>query len=222
MVRYLRSAGIALLVTATVLIAPAARAASSSIVQQMQQALQKVQSYEMSVDLKVIGTATNASTTHIDAIVVRHGKSGAVYVKAKTVAGAQSKSAEAVYTGTRTCTRSAGATSWHCQAGTSTLASLLNYPDLTKTLGAQMQPTPIGSKLVRGQRCDGYTIVTSQASSTVRGTVWLAPSTKLPVEEDVSESLVLQKGRAPLTSRLQIDLSHYNDPSLTIPTVPAS
>jgi hypothetical protein len=56
----------------------------------------------------------------------------------------------------------------------------------------------------------------------VRGTVWLAPSTKLPVEEDVSESLVLQKGRAPMTSRLQIDLSRYNDPSLRIPTVPAS
>jgi hypothetical protein len=222
MVRYLHSAGISLLVTATVLIAPAARAASSSIVQQMQQALQKVQRYEMSMDLKVSGTATNASTTHVEAIVVRHGTSGAVYVQEKTVAGAQSTSAEAVYTQTRTCTRSAGATSWHCQAATSTLAALLKYPDLTTTLGAQMQPTPIGSKLVRGQRCEGYSIVTSSASSTVRGTVWLAPATKLPVEEEVSESLVLQKGRAPLTSRLQIDVSRYNDPSLRIPPVPAS
>jgi hypothetical protein len=222
LVRYLRSAGSALLVTALLLIAPAARAASSSIMQQMQQALQKVQSYEMSMDFKLVSTAANASTTHIDAIVVRHGKSAAVYVKAKTVAGPQSSSVETVYTQTRTCSRSAGTRSWHCQASTSTLASLLNYPDLTKTLGAQMQPTPIGSKLVRGQRCDGYTFVTSRASSTARGTVWLALSTKLPVEEDVSESLVLQKGRAPLTARLQIDLSHYNDPSLTIPTVPAS
>ena len=222
MVRYLHSAGISLLVTATVLIAPAARASGSSIVQQMQQALQKVQSYEMSVDLNVSGTATNASTMHVDAIVVRHGTSGAVYVKEKTVAGAQSNSAEAVYTGTRTCIRSAGTTSWHCQAATSTLAALLNYPDLTKTLGAHLQPTPIGSKLVRGQRCDGYSIVTARTSNAVRGTVWLAPATKLPVEEEVSESLVLQKGRAPMTSRLQIDLSHYNDPSLHIPTVPAS
>jgi hypothetical protein len=222
MVRYLCSAGISLLLTATVLITPAARASGSSIVQQMQQALHKVQSYEMSMDLKVSGTATNASSMHVDAIVVRHGKSGAVYVNEKTVAGAQSISAEAVYTGTRTCIRGAGATNWHCQAGASTLASLLNYPDLTTTLGAHMQPTPIGSKLVRGQRCYGYTIVTSSASSTARGTVWLAPATKLPVEEEVSEALVLQKGRAPLTSRLQIDVSRYNDPSLRIPTVPAS
>jgi outer membrane lipoprotein-sorting protein len=222
MVRYLHSAGISLLLTATVLIAPAARASGSSIVQQMQQALQSVQSYEMSMDLKVSGTATNASTMHVDAIVVRHGTSGAVYVQEKTVAGAQSISAEAVYTGTHTCIRGAGATSWHCQAGTSTLASLLNYPDLTTTLGAHLQPTPIGSKLVRGQRCDGYSIVTSSAASTLRGTMWLAAATKLPVEEEVSESLVLQKGRAPLTSRLQIDVSRYNDPSLHIPTVPAS
>jgi hypothetical protein len=69
MVRYLSSAGIALLVTATVLIAPAARAANSSIVQQ---ALQKMQSYEMSMDFKLVSTAANASTTDMDAIVVRH------------------------------------------------------------------------------------------------------------------------------------------------------
>jgi hypothetical protein len=197
LVRYLSSAGIALLVTATVPIAPAARAASSSIMQQMRQALHKVQSYEMSMDLKLIGTATNASTTHIDAIVVLHGTSGAVSVKAKTVAGRQSSSVETVYTQTRTCTRTVGTRSWHCHASTTSLAALLNYPDLTKTLGAQMQPTPIGSKMVRGQRCDGYTVVTAQAASTARGTVWLAAATKLPVQEDVSESLMLQKGRAP-------------------------
>jgi hypothetical protein len=170
----------------------------------------------------VSGTATNASTTHVEAIVVRHGKSGAVYVQAKTGAGAHSYSVEAVYTATRTCTRSAGTTSWHCQATTSPLATLLNYPDLTKTLGAHMQPTPIGSKLVRGQRCEGYSIVAATASNTVRGTVWLAPATKLPIEEDVSESFALQQGHAPVTSRLQIDMSRYNDPSLRIPTVPAS
>jgi hypothetical protein len=55
-----------------------------------------------------------------------------------------------------------------------------------------------------------------------QGTLWIARATALPVEEDSISTLALRRGAPPLVVRTTQHWSRWNDPHLTIPSVPAS
>ena len=215
----LRLAALALVAAGALLIASTVHA-SSSIPQQMLQAMQSVHRYEMTMDAWNGKSETGKPTEQMDAIVIRQGKSVEMYAKVTTsMAGGQGYTMEMVISSTHTCTRMTSTAAWHCTAPIPGLASLMNYTDITKTFHGHFQLSSLGSKVVQGQPCDGYTIASSTATVTGHGVLWLSQSTKRVVEEDFTSSNTVVKGSAPSVSTIKLMFSHYNDAALSIPVV---
>jgi hypothetical protein len=215
----LRFASLALVIAGALLSASTVHA-GSSIPQQTLQAMQSVHSYEITMDAWNGNGSTGKPTEHMDAIVIRQGKFVEMYAKVTTsMAQGQGFTMEMVINSTHTCTRMTSTAAWHCSAPIPGLSSLMNYTDITKTFHGHFQLSALGSKVVQGQPCDGYTITSSTLTGTGHGILWLSQSTKRVVEEDFTASNTVVKGSAPSVSTIKLVFSHYNDAALSIPAV---
>jgi hypothetical protein len=132
---------------------------------------------------------------------------------------------EAVLTGTHLCTRASGRNAWSCSASAgSTLARLQGSdPDqLAAAFGLSQRYAPAGRQLRQGQPCLRYRFSLTARGLREQGTLYIARATGLPVEEGTVATLALRPGAPPLVVRTTQRWSRWNDPRLSIPSVPAS
>jgi hypothetical protein len=93
---------------------------------------------------------------------------------------------------------------------------------MAKAFGLSQRYVSAGRQTKQGQSCLGYRFSFTMSGLRGQGTLWIARATALPVEEDTVSTLTLQSGAPPLVVRTTQRWSRWNDPRLTIPTVPAS
>jgi hypothetical protein len=198
----------------------AAHVAPPAFLTQMAHALGRVHSYE--VVTRAVGAGVSSTST---TIVVRQGQTTRFSVTALTQQAGQASRQEAVFTGTHLCLRTGASGAWVCRAErSSTLARLstTSAAQLAKSFSPGQRYVPVGRQIRQGQTCTGYRSTLSSRSVRGQGTLWLAQATTLPVEEDAVSTLVLHTGASPLVVRTTERWSRWNDPRLTIPSIPAS
>jgi len=188
-------------------------------------AMASAQSYKLVSD----STGNGGLVMHMERVTLHHGKLAQQYLIIETKTGARRSIAEVVSTGTHVCYRKARAGAWNCRAPAGTVAAYAAAgemdPKALEALGLRMriQMSPAGHKVVQKQLCTGYSVTETTTSSytiTSHGTYWLNAATGRPVEMDtVSTYTISGMGN---TLAQQLVWSRWNDPSLTIPTPPAS
>lgn len=192
---------------------------------QMVNAMTSAQSYKLVSDSTVNGGAS----TRITIVSVRHGNLFLRYMATDTTIGAKHMIGQLVFTGTHVCYRQSSAGAWNCRMPATTVASYAAAssmdPRTLAALGVHMsiQMAPAGSKVVQGQMCMGYSITSTTTSSytiTTHGTYWRNTATGRPVEMDTAGAYSLGSTKNTIASK--VVWSNWNDPTLTIPTVPAS
>lgn len=198
----------------------AAHVASPAFLTQMAHALGRVHSYQV-VTRSTGAGASSTSTT----VVMRQGRTTRFSVTALTQRAGQVSRQEAVFTGRHLCLRTSAGGTWMCRTErSSTLVRLAttSAAQLAKSVGPGQRYVPVGRQTRQGQPCTGYRFTLSSRSMQGQGTLWLAQATRLPVEEDAVSTLVLHTGASPLVVRTSQRWSRWNDPHLTIPSVPTS
>jgi hypothetical protein len=204
--------------------APAARAVTPPALSQMAQALARVRGYQVTMQSASAGYSSPISVTSAGTVVGR-GKTLRLYVTTTTHRAGQVSTLEEVFTGAHLCLRSRGQRAWSCSAAPSSMLARLQGADpaqMAKALGLSQRYVPAGRQTKQGQTCTGYRFSFSVSGLHGQGTLWIARATGLPVEEDTVSTLVLRTGAPPLVVRTTQHWSRWNDPRLTIPSVPAS
>ncbi len=190
---------------------------------QMLNAMASAQSYKLVSD----STSNGGIVVHIEFVSARYNNVAKKYVTIDTKTGARHTIGQLVFTGTHLCMRQSRTGAWNCRAPAATVAAYAGMvdPRAMEALGVRMriQLSPVGRKVVQQQLCTGYSITSTTTSSyttTGHGTYWLNAATGRPVEMDTVSTYTLSGKGNTLTQ--QLVWSRWNDPSLTIPTVPAS
>jgi len=194
---------------------------------QMLNAMASAQSYKLVSD----STSNGSIVTHMEFVSARYGNIVKRYITSDTRTGARHTIDQLVFTGTHLCIRQSDAGAWNCRAPAATVAAYaaayaaMVDPRAMEALGVRMriQLSPAGRKVVQQQLCTGYSITSTTTSSytiTGHGAYWLNAVTGRPVEMDTVNTYTLSGKGNTLTQ--QLVWSRWNDPSLTIPTVPAS
>jgi hypothetical protein len=205
--------------------APAARAASPPFLGAMARALARVHAYQLTAHTTSAGygggpiTATSAGT------VVGGGKTLRLHLTTTMQRAGQVSTLEEVFTGTHLCVRMSAGSAWSCSASASSALARLQSTDPTKlaqAFGLSQTYVPMGQHTRQGQVCTGYRFSFTVSGLHGQGTLWIARATSLPVEEDTVSTLALRTGAPPLVVRSTQLWSRWNDPRLTIPSVPAS
>jgi hypothetical protein len=132
---------------------------------------------------------------------------------------------EEVFTGTHLCLRTSGRSAWSCSAALSSTLARLKGADpaqMAQALGLGQRYVPVGRQTKQEQACMAYRFNLSASGLRGQGTLWIAQGTALPVEEDMVSSVSLRTGAPALVVRTTQRWSRWNDPRLTIPSVPAS
>jgi hypothetical protein len=132
---------------------------------------------------------------------------------------------EEVFTGTHLCTRTIGRGAWSCTALPGSALTQLQSTDpaqLATAFGLSQRYTLAGRQTRQGQPCLRYRFSLRARGLREQGTLWVARATALPVEEDTLGTLALRTGTPPLVMRTTLRWSRWNDPRLSIPSVPAS
>jgi hypothetical protein len=157
--------------------------------------------------------------------VVRRGQTLRLHLTTTMQRAGQVSALEEVFTGTHLCVRTSGRRAWSCSAvSRSTLARLKGADParMAQALGLGQRYVPVGRQTKQGQACLAYRFHLSASGLRGQGTLWIARATALPVEEDMVSSVSLRSGAPPLVVRTTQVWSRWNDPHLTIPSVPAS
>jgi hypothetical protein len=204
--------------------APAARAATPPVLSQMAQALARVRAYQVTMQTASAGYGSPLSVVSAG-IVVGQGKTLRLYVTTTMERAGQLSTTEEVLTGAHLCLRSGGQRAWACSAAPGGVLTRLQSTDpaqMAKTLGLSQTYVPAGRQTKQGQTCLGYRFSFTMSGLRGQGTLWIARATALPVEEDTVSTLALRTGTPPLVVRTTQQWSRWNDPRLTIPSVPAS
>jgi len=203
-----------------------ARAAVPPVVARLQQVMDTAHSYRQTMVLTSSGGPTGASTIRIDLVAVRHGNALEEYLRmTQQQAKGATTTIEMVSGAKHTCIKLSSAAPWNCRMGS--MASLIGTANvLSSSLLKGVTITPLGSKDVLGQSCDGYQVVSrpGQGTSSI-GTMWIAQSSGRPVEElgSSTTSIPVAAGKSLTTkSSFMVTWSQWNDPSLTIPSVPGA
>jgi len=204
----------------------AARAALPPVVARLQQVMDTAHSYRQTMVLTSTGGPAGTSSTRMDLVAVRHGKILEEYIRmTQQQAKGATTTIEMVSGANHTCIKSSSAAPWNCRMGS--MASLIGATNvLSSSLLKGVTITPLGSKDVLGQSCDGYQVVSrlGQGTSSI-GTMWIAQSSGRPVEElgSSTTTLTIAAGKSLTTkSSFTVTWSQWNDPSLTIPSVPGA
>ncbi len=218
--RRLRLAGAAALGLA-VLGTPAALADTPSPLIAVQQAMNAAHSYRETLNITTVGgLATGKTMMTLDA--VRHGRTLQIHMTLVSHTAHGTSTTELVDNGKNTCAKVAGQSQFRC-FGRSIISSVLNSasPDqLAKSLGASVHLTAAGTGQKLGKQCNVYNITFTMSTLRSHGTIWVEAGANRPVEEDGVVAGTFIKGSAPSTITSQITWSNWDDPSLTIPTVP--
>ncbi len=134
-----------------------------------------------------------------------------------------------VDTGTHICVHFPGPTQFPCQSPGDTFSALLDLsPDATVTqFHHAATATIVGDSTIAGQR--GHHIrlraryvvqgKDSPVTTTMTGTLYTARETNLPINETIQSTV---EGNRVTITRVTITWSHWDDPHLSIPSVPAS
>lgn len=138
-------------------------------------------------------------------------------------ASGQATTTDLIVYGTKTCTRASGARSYTCQTAQSSFAFNL---DPTGEFAAGAGSTTFvraASKTIGGQTCDGYAYQNTAQATTTKGVVYIARKTHLPCEQDATVTRRFASGgtSTTFTQKTATVWSRFNDPKLTVPSVPA-
>jgi hypothetical protein len=204
--------------------APAARAATPPALSQMAQALARVRGYQVTTQSTSAGYGSPLSVASAGT-VVGQGKTLRLDVTTTMDRAGQVSTTEVVFTGAHLCLRSHGQHAWSCSAAPSGMLARLQSTDpaqMAKALGLSQRYVPAGRQTKQGQPCMTYRFSFTTSGLHGQGTLWIARATALPVEEDTVSTLALRTGAPPLVVRTTQRWSRWNDPRLTIPSVPAS
>jgi hypothetical protein len=207
---------------------PAATAGASGIDlgALMVKALANARSFEIVSD----STTTHASASpgvmkmRITEIFIHRGSGYALSIHT-TIDGRVN---DAVYTGKHVCVKSGATAAWNCNVPPSYVQGYLANMDPVKALKASGATitgvAPAGTRTVAGQQCTGYRYATSTASIHYKGTgtLWFSLATGRVVQGTSSGTATIIAGNPPMAISATVTFSHWNDPSLSIPTVPAS
>lgn len=217
---------VAPMILAALAVPMAAWAAVPPVVARLQQVMATAHSYRQTMVLTSTGGPASASLTRMDVVAVRHGKVLEEYIRmTQQRAKGAANIIEMVSGAKHTCFKLSSAAPWNCSMGS--MASLAGSANvLSSSLLKGVTITPLGSKDVLGQSCDGYQIVTKLGQGTSSsGSLWIAQSTGLPVEElgSSTTTLSISAGKSLTTkSGFTVTWSQWNDPRLTIPSVPGA
>jgi hypothetical protein len=203
---------------------PPAQATTPAFLRQMARALARTRSYQLTIQTASSGYGTPITATNT-AAVVRRGQSLRLHLTTTTKRAGQVSALEEVFTGTHLCVRTSARGAWSCSAlPRSTLARLqgADPAHMAQTLGLGQRYVPVGRHTKQGQACLAYRFSLTARGLRGQGMLWIAQATALPVEEDMVSSVSLRSGAPPLVVRTTQRWSRWNDPRLTIPSVPAS
>jgi hypothetical protein len=190
----------------------------------MARALARVHGYQITLRTASSGSGSPLTATSTG-IVLRRGQALHLYLTTATKQAGQVSTLQEVLTGTHLCVRLSGQRAWTCSAAPSSTLALLQSiaPDrMAQAFGLVQRYVPLGPHARQGQACLVYRFNQGAGSVHNQGTLWIAPATALPVEEDTVSALALRAGAPALVVRTTQVWSRWNDPRLTIPSVPAS
>jgi hypothetical protein len=203
---------------------PRARATTPSSLRQMAQALARVHGYQVTMQTASSGSGTPLTATST-ATVVRRGTTLRLHLTTTMHGTGQVSTLEEVFTGTHLCLRMSGRSAWSCSAlPRSALARLqsVDPAQMARALGLGQRYVAVGRHTRQGHACLGYRLSLTAGGLHGYGTLWVAQATSLPVEEDTVSTMALRTGAPPLVVRTTQHWSRWNDPHLSIPSVPAS
>lgn len=198
-----------------------AHAATPQPLSAMARAVSAARGYRATITISIGANSPQSTSNRIDATVVRQGHLTRLYMLISTTSGGLASLTEFVSTGKHACLRQGSQGQWLCESLSGSAAALLDLSPQQAlnrfAQGARFAST--GSRVVRGQRCDGYLLTTAAPKLHTRSTLYIAIGTHRPVQES---STMVSTGFASTTSQTTITWSNWNDPHLRIPPVPAS
>jgi hypothetical protein len=203
---------------------PRAQATTPSSLRQMAQALARVHGYQVTAQTASSGSGSPLTATST-ATVVRRGQTLRLHLTTTMHGAGQVSTLEEVFTGTHLCLRVSGRSAWSCSALPSSALARLKGVDpaqMTQSLSLRQRYVAVGRHSKQGQACLGYRFSLTAGGLRGQGTLWVAQATSLPAEEDTVSRMALRTGAPPLVVRTTQVWSRWNDPRLTIPSVPAS
>jgi hypothetical protein len=190
----------------------------------MAQALARVHGYQVTVQTASSGPGSPLTATST-ATVLHRGTTLRLHLTTTTRRAGQVSTLEEVFTGTHLCLRVNGRSGWSCSAlPSSALARLQSVvpAQIAKAFGLSQRYVPAGRHTRQGQACTGYRFSLTAGGLRGQGTLWVAQATALPVEEDTVRRLALHPGAPPMVVRTTQVWSRWNDPRLSVPSVPTS
>ncbi len=197
-------------------------AASPSPLSGLSTALNSASSYQ--VDLTITGASSGKITGTV--VVLRHnGKNRAHLVLNAPAGSGAMTSLDAVVAGSRVCVKQSPSMPYRCVTSPAVAAQINLDPSNTfQRPGVSTTFTPAGSKVVLGKLCTGYTFTLTAKGAQAHGTLYVNPTNGRPREEDVvttgATTGATTTGKTTTLKTLAI-WSRYDDPTLTIPIVPA-
>jgi len=201
-----------------------AHAAAPSPLPLLSQALNGVARYQ--VDLTIRGASTGTITGTV--VVVRKDGKNQAHVTLTTPAGSgATTTVDAVVAGARVCVKQAAGQPYQCITSPTVAAQINLDPSSTfQRAGVSTHFTPAGTKVVLGKLCTGYAFTLTSTSVRAHGTLYLNATNGRPREEDVTTTATTAATATTpaktVTATTTALWSRYDDPTLTIPAVPAS
>lgn len=210
-------AGVAL---STLAGAAGASAAAPSPLPALSKALNNASSYQ--VDLTIIGASSGPVTGTV--VVLRHnGKNRAHLILHAPPGSGTTTSLDAVIVGSRVCIKQSPAAPYQCVTSPAVAAQINLDPSNTfQRAGVSTAFTPTKPKMVLNQLCSGYTFAITSKGVRAHGTLYVNPTNGRPREEDVTTTGASSTTGKTTTLKTMATWSRYNDPTLTIPAVPAA
>lgn len=194
----------------------------------MEQAIAGATRYQLATATSAIGEVPPFTTTNI---VVGNGAAMRVYGVFVAKKNGKTARGEEYVAGVKVCTR-LGTPRFSCKNAPSDAAKAIKSLDPARLLvrpDVPLRVTPSAAKMAQGQTCDGYTLTgrftTGETATTM---LYIAHGSSLPCELDGTIRVTLTntdsngKRTKTYTGKLQWIWSRFNDPSLTIPSIPGS
>lgn len=177
------------------------------------------------------GTFSPPYSIHTVATVIHRGSTAFLHMQVH-ILSSQSKdigSTELVNTGKHVCTRDMPTAQFRCELSGGVNSTLLDLsPDATVTQFHQAATaTIVGDGIIAGQHAYRVSLQAryvvqgkdGPVTNTVIGTLYTDLKTNLPISETIQSTV---EGNQVTIARVAITWSHWDDPHLTIPSVPAS
>jgi len=192
--------------------------------------------YHATITQKISSSQTGATSSssysiHTVATVIHRGSTAFLHMQVH-ILSSQSRdigSQELVNTGKHVCARDRPTAQFRCELPGDINSTFLDLsPDATVTQFHQAATaTIVGDGIIAGQHAHRVSLRAryvvqgkdGPVTNTVIGTLYTALKTNLPISETIQSTM---EGNQVTIARVAITWSHWDDPHLTIPSVPAS